>query len=189
MAQFKFKTSKGSFSLKLEHEPSPQEFREIAQIAYNLVGEGGTQDWNNSNSIAITNRQGGSIGKLVHGQRQLGERPVEEIKLGDYQEPETGLYIHILAMPPYGSVAGVIKKLRPIASISAVGWKELLLGNYTKVKFEPSVAMEILRVLKDEGIFAKAANEPMKIVERIEGGNKTTALDQAILKTLHKKTG
>lgn len=157
MFELKRKTAHGSFSLKLSEDPTAERMQEICKLAFNLTEEPKTN--NDSDNGPPTFDLTDKIAQLIRSEKTntLGKKPVEEISLGTYTEPENGVYIQMLDLPRH-NMPTAVKELQLVAPISLTGWVNILRGNFFRVKFTPEIAAKVMSIFKRYEIYAKLVN-------------------------------
>ena len=165
MFELKRKTTYGTFSLKLSEDPTTERMQEICKLAFNLT-EAPKANNNGDNSPAtfdLTDK----IAQLIRDESKsdaLGKKPVDEISMGTYVEPENGVYIQMLDLPKHNKPTA-IKELQLVAPISLTGWVHILHGNFFRVKFTPEIAAKVMAIFKRYEIYAKLVNANEEISE------------------------
>jgi hypothetical protein len=173
------KNKHGSFKIKLKREVSTEEMNELCQLASNLVPSEPTSvvgkptaamGYPGPYSDSYINQNARVYGpQLPPGpvvdrcpefdftsQTRLGEKPVSEIKMGTYHEPDEGVRIKFVHFVEQGKVP-VFKIVRDATGISLLGVKEIVYGNYPCPRLTLETAQHILEELRklSPPVFAK----------------------------------
>jgi ribosomal protein L7/L12 len=129
---------------------------DIAQIAANVVGN--IQSDANSIGTITSMEETPSFIK----QSKLGEKPVKEINLGTYKEPDVGVRIRMLAFPDENRMEAV-KAFREITGVSIAGSKEVVFGNFKCPVLTKPMAETIIQRFKALNIYANIADGQCRV--------------------------
>jgi hypothetical protein len=159
--KIKLKNKHASFSFKTEKEVEIDFVESLCSIAFTAMDYSG-EDEEAQTFIGpkqhpdnLVDYTASSISG-INVQEKLGEKPVNEINMGDYKSPTSGLMLKILSLPPKDTPrVPIIKAFRDITKIPLMASREILLGNHRGPLFKAEMMMSVLKLLKDNGIFAK----------------------------------
>jgi hypothetical protein len=138
------KNNNGIFKVHLNREVSQQEIIDICQIATNLVP---------CDSQVSPTHYGPHQEDVSYIQTKLGEKPVDNISMGSYKEPDDGVRIKMLHMPE--KKLDAVRAFRRITDISMLGCKEIIVGNHPCPILQLEKAQEIIEEFHRLGIYAK----------------------------------
>lgn len=138
------KNNNGTFKVHLNREVSQHEIIDICQIAANLVPCD-----NQTSPISY----GPNQEAISYNQTKLGEKPVDNISMGSYKEPDDGVRIKMLHMPE--KKVDAVKAFRRITDISMLGCKEIVVGNHPCPILPLEKAQAIIEEFHKLGIYAK----------------------------------
>lgn len=162
------KTDNGSFKISLKRDVQAEEFSQIMQTANNLLYP--QSIINSSASVVVvgvappppaiipsTSHNNFSTDTSHRLQMRLGQYPVNKIELGLYKEPKSGVRIRILSMPDHNDKKRIhaIRALREKTSISMMGCKEIIYGNYPCPIIKPEDADVIMQKFRELDVHAK----------------------------------
>jgi ribosomal protein L7/L12 len=148
MFEIKQETPNGTFHVKLNRSISATEILELAQIAANI-----TRKIEVENVSIIADPTGINNVSFI-GQTKLGEKPVPNIKMGEYKEPESGIIIRMLAFPEEHRVDAV-KLLRDKTGLPILSARDIVYGNYPCPILEAEIAYGIMEKFRGWNIYAK----------------------------------
>lgn len=137
----------GIFKIVLYRDISDKEMSDICKLATNLV------------PAAISEPVYGLYPQVadnsISSQSKLGEKPVDNISLGSYKEPNDGVRIKMLHMVNNSDKVPSVKIFRSATDISMLGCKDIVLGNYPCPILKLETAQVILENLRNINVYAK----------------------------------
>ena len=142
----------GTFSIELNRSVGPEEMTQLTSLACYLIPEVVQDD--PQQEIVYGPVQAPS--SAWRNQTRLGEKPVENIKWGDYKKPESNpVSIKILHLVAREHGLRVIREMRRITGIPIMGCKDILFGNFMFPPIELEQAQKLMEVFRSADLHAK----------------------------------
>lgn len=148
MFEIRRANKRGTFHVQIHSDIVSEEMEQLCQLAINLLGQG-------DHSILEHNDPSASDKK----QTKLGEKPVNDIAMGAYDEPSDGVRIKMVHFPKNRSAATRI--FRDATGISIVGCCNIVSGNYPCPLLTEECANYIINRFKDIDVYAKIVREQL----------------------------
>ena len=143
----------GSFSVELNRPVSCETMQQLALIAHNILTDEAAKNAQDAEDGGMNQEQQETLLSHIRRQTTLGEQPTTKMNLGSYQEPEKGVRIRMVSMPPEPRME-VVRAFREITGISILSSKDILYGNIASPLFTLDVAHRIMRRFKEMNVYA-----------------------------------
>ena len=158
----------GKFLIDLHRNLSVDDMEQVVRVADAMLNS--IQEETNNKAYGPLQENNSAMTVAGKTQTRLGEFPVDQINMGSFKEPDTGLRIKFLEFVNTDKIK-VFREIRNRTGISLMGVKDIVYGNYPCPILPANVAMEILTFLKGLNIHAKAvdADATIALGSRVDG--------------------